>query len=144
VETVPRAGDRVTLAIDRPIVLVAEDDLELRLLILQGLRAHGYRVCEARDGSEALQCLERLIRTPRLPIGPDLVISDVRMPGFSGLQVLEAARRIDSGLPVILITAFGDERTHSIAQKLRADAIFDKPFELRALIDTARRLVPWK
>ena len=142
-EGAPHADDRIVLPIDRPIVLVAEDDLEMRLLIRQGLIGCGYRVREARDGSEALYCLERLIRARRLPIGPDLVIADVRMPGFSGLQVLEATRQIDSELPVILITAFGDDRTHRIAQELRANATIDKPFELEALIETARRLVPW-
>lgn len=142
-QTIVETREPVALEIDRPIILVAEDDFEMRLLIRNGLIANGYRVREARDGREALSCLERLIRMPRLPIGPDLLISDVRMPGFNGLQVLEATRDIDSELPVILITAFGDERTHRRAEELEATALFDKPFEVQGLIDTVRRLVPW-
>jgi DNA-binding NtrC family response regulator len=113
----------------RPIrVLLAEDDLEMRRLLVCTLqRAH----CEVTEASTGLQLSEQLqlaqeAHSPSF----DLVISDVRMPGCSGLDVLGALRRTDVRTPVILITGFGDAETHAEAHRLGALAVFNKPFDM--------------
>jgi DNA-binding NtrC family response regulator len=68
-----------------------------------------------------------------------LIISDVRMPGVSGLDVLATLRREDWSTPVILMTAFGDLETRAEARRLGAKALFDKPFD----VDDLRTAVSW-
>lgn len=63
------------------------------------------------------------------------------MPWASGLTVLAALRRYDWATPAILITAFGDDETHSEARRLGAAAVFDKPFDMRDLRRAARRVL---
>jgi DNA-binding NtrC family response regulator len=118
------------VALDRPtLVLLAEDDAELRKLIAATLRAEGYEVIEAANGMELLDSLE-LVVARRVPY---VIVSDVRMPLLSGMDVLAVIRASSTQVPVILITAFGDVDTHSEAHDLGAIAILDKPFDLSAL-----------
>lgn len=119
-----------TLLVDvRPRVLVAEDDREMRKLILRTLRKDGFSAEGVGSGSELLHRIgTSLLSSTGAP--PDLIISDIRMPGFSGLEVLSGLREADWSMPVILITAFGDEETHAEARRLGAAAVFDKPFDI--------------
>lgn len=118
------------VALQRPtLVLLAEDDVELRKLIATTLRADGYEVVEAANGMELLDALE-LMLSRRLP---DAIVSDVRMPLLSGMDVLAVIRASSTEIPVILITAFGDVDTHGEAHDLGAVAILDKPFDMSAL-----------
>jgi DNA-binding response OmpR family regulator len=113
-------------------VLVAEDDADMRELLASVLRKDGYDVIEARDGWQLLQYLAT--HTPAVDDSPvDLVISDIRMPGKNGLDVLAGLRFADSSTPVILITGFGDLQTHLEARRLGATAVLDKPFDLDQL-----------
>jgi CheY-like chemotaxis protein len=118
-------------------VLLAEDDREMRRLLASTLRKEHCEVLEAGNGLE----LAELIALERSPsnTGPaiDLIISDVRMPGRSGLEVLTVLRRNDRETPVILITAFGEPDTHAEAYRLGALAVFNKPFD----IDDLRTMV---
>lgn len=122
-------------------VVVAEDDDDMRNLIASGLRRDGMRVTEARDGTELLELMaaQLLGSSSRQPF--DLVVSDVRMPGYNGLGALSALRHAGLWMPVILITAFGDEDTHAEAHRLGAVAVFDKPFDVAALRLLARAIV---
>jgi DNA-binding response OmpR family regulator len=72
----------------------------------------------------------------------DLVISDIRMPRISGLDVLRAESFGGEFPPIILITAFGDEWTHGKAKYLGAVDVFDKPFDIGELVDRVRELLP--
>ena len=124
-------------------ILVAEDDREMRALLTLSLRRAGYEVLECRDGMELLNQLGAFSFPPR-PDDIDAVISDIRMPGISGMEVLEALREVGHFPPVILITAFGDEETHLTAKRLGAVAVFDKPFDVEDLVEKIRALVPLK
>ncbi|WP_437753824.1 response regulator [Sorangium sp. So ce1389] len=124
---------------ERPFrVLLAEDDRELRRLLATALRRDGYEVLEARDGNHLLELMgESLVSSGGTP--PDLVVSDVRMPGRSGMELLAGLRREDWSTPVVLITAFGDPETHAEAYRLGADAVLDKPLDvddLRIVVQT--------
>jgi CheY-like chemotaxis protein len=64
----------------------------------------------------------------------DLIISDVNMPGATGIEALARLRRAELTTPVILMTAFGDKRTHDEAGRLGAELVLDKPFALEDLL----------
>jgi CheY-like chemotaxis protein len=122
-------------------VLLAEDDRELRRLLAAELRKEGYLVKEAATGFELL---ERLGDVALRNEGFDLIVTDIRMPGLTGLSVAEGLRNGmkpgDHGIPIILITAFGDDDTHAEAKRL-GTVIFDKPFDLDEFRVCAMNLV---
>lgn len=127
----------------RPRVAVAEDNVEMRRLIAVTLRSDGYDVVEAGDGAELIARLESLGGAQ----GPartavELIVSDLRMPGLSGMDVLGAIRDGNWRTPFILITAFGDEDTHREAHDLGAAAVLDKPFDLERLRALVHESVP--
>ena len=126
-----------------PVVLLAEDDDELRRLLARRLRRAGYDVIEARTGVQLLELvLEHSVEPLTPPLRPAaLVISDVRMPGRSGLDVLRVLRRASVDTPVILITAFGSADVHIDAAALGA-RVYDKPVDLDRLAAEAERLAP--
>ncbi|MEA2697185.1 MAG: hypothetical protein QOI66_1456 [Myxococcales bacterium] len=113
-------------------VLLAEDDAAMRTLLACRLRRAGFEVVEAGNGVEAL---ERLACASRdAPTTFDVVVSDIRMPGYDGFNIVASLRQTAADLPVILITAFGTMTTHVTAARLGAYAILDKPFDLDDLM----------
>lgn len=108
-------------------ILLADDDAEMRRLLASVLRGAGYRVEEADDG-DALRA-----RLAALHGELDLLVTDVQMPGWTGLQALEWTKRNAPDVEVILITAFGDRDLHARAAALGARAVLDKPFDLITL-----------
>jgi DNA-binding NtrC family response regulator len=124
-------------------VALAEDDDDLRALLATMLRRDGYQVREFSSGSQLLRTLtvdEVAASDPEL--GIDLVISDIRMPGASGLDVLATLHGANFPVPVVLMTAFGDHSTHEKALEMGAAALIDKPFELDELLSLTHRLLP--
>ena len=121
-------------------ILVAEDDDEFRILLAAALRNGGHEVIACRTGDELLLHLRMYL----LQLGDeehDLIISDIRMPGASGLDVLESLKRCRPRPPMILITAFGDAATHAQARELGAASILDKPFGIDALLAEVHRIL---
>src|SRR5262245_33697632 len=117
-------------------ILLAEDDLEMRRLMGDALRRRGYEVIEARNGTELLDLLTDWLLEPS-PCSPyDLVISDHRMPGFTGLGVLEGLQDFGGAPPFVMITAFGGSDFAQEAQRAGARAVIDKPFEPELLLRT--------
>ncbi|WP_426748097.1 response regulator [Myxococcus faecalis] len=124
-----------------PRVLVAEDQPEMRALLHRALKRRGYEVVEAADGPGLVKAIiDGLLADQTLV--PDLIITDVRMPGYSGLEVVARLRREGWTTPVILITAFGDAQLHRDAAQLGAACVLDKPFAMEDLCATAEALVP--
>jgi two-component system, response regulator, stage 0 sporulation protein F len=117
-----------------PRILVAEDDHEMRRLVADGLRKDGYEVEEEADGQHAL------LRLLTIPAPFDLIVTDVRMPGCSGLSILEALRAAGSKTPVILMSAFGDDEIRERAETLGA-VFVGKPLAMAKLRVTAGQLV---
>jgi DNA-binding response OmpR family regulator len=124
--------DREAALVAPPRALVAEDDPDMRALVVRALRLDGYDVVEARSGPELalLVCSDVLESPDASPV--DLIVSDVVMPGCTGLDVLGMLRARDWAVPVLLITAFGSAELHADARRLGA-SILDKPFELGEL-----------
>ncbi|MFO0609712.1 MAG: response regulator [Polyangiales bacterium] len=123
----------------RPRALVAEDDAALRALIVRALRRAGFVVSEARDGLELMEIAAATVREEGAP--PELVVTDVRMPGRSGVEALAALRGTLSGAAILVITAFADEEVRLAAQAGGAVGVLDKPFELAELTALAASLV---
>jgi CheY-like chemotaxis protein len=113
-------------------VLVAEDDDALRTLVVRTLEACGCSTCEARDGGELVDLLDRARDEPHLR--PDVLITDVRMPKLSGLGALLALRKANWNLPVVVMTAVQDETIDTVALRLGAVGVLHKPFDLDDLM----------
>lgn len=121
-------------------ILIAEDDPEMRALLVTSFRADGYDVVEAVDGPDLLEQVSILLFSGQaVPV--DLIISDERMPGLLGSEVLAGLRESHWPTPFILITAFGDQQTHERIFSLGARAVFDKPFDLDELKDAVERIL---
>ncbi len=100
----------------------------MRALMATTLRSDGYSVVEARDGAELLEILRDALEDARRC--PDILVTDIKMPHLSGLGVLQALRRARVHLPVILVTAFADESMHTVARRLGAIGVLQKPFDV--------------
>lgn len=122
-------------------ILVADDEEEMRSLLSSVFRSDGYTVSEAKDGQELLSMLVAKTAPDGSPIAPDLVVTDVQMPGATGIRVLAHVRRAHPTVPVILITAFGSAELHAQAKRLGAATVLDKPFELSELRKLIQRLL---
>ena len=116
-----------------PLLLV-EDKSELRAMLRKALERNGHSVEEATDGSAAIQKL----RARRY----QMVLTDLKMPGASGLEVLRESKQADSSIPVILITAFGSVEEAVSAMKEGAFDFIQKPVDLdhlKLLVERATR-----
>jgi DNA-binding response OmpR family regulator len=121
-------------------VLVAEDDPDMRNLVVEALRKDGHDVQQAIDGGDLLvRIAEGFRRDPNRP-SVDVVVSDIRMPGYSGLELVERLYNARWRIPLILMTAFGDEDTRKRAERIGA-VLFDKPLRLEELREAVKRLL---
>jgi len=122
-------------------VLLAEDDAEMRDVVAEALRADGLSVVELSDGGRLLVDIATRLKAGRGDESIDLIISDIRMPICTGLQIVAALRDAHWHTPVILMTAFGDEATHKHAESLKA-VLFDKPFDIDDLRTAVANMLP--
>lgn len=118
-------------------VLLAEDDDEVRELLAQVLRINGYEVIEVTGGLELYNRLGECLFEGA--VAPDVIVSDLRMPDFSGLEVLHSVRAAELDIPFILMTAYGDAPKRAAAIRDGALVVLDKPFELEELLDAVAR-----
>ena len=103
-------------------VLLVEDKAELRAMLRKALERAGYAVEEAPDGNTAIE----RVRSRRY----QLVLSDLKLPGSSGLDVLRESRKVEATLPVILMTAYGSVEEAVTAMKEGAFDFIQKPVDL--------------
>jgi CheY-like chemotaxis protein len=118
-----------------PLIVCADDDADIRDLLMFGLGGHGYRVVFAADGTEALRLAESW--------KPALMILDVAMPGIDGFEL---TRRLRAGsetseIPVVLLTARVRDADVQQGYALGADAYITKPFHLDELNREVQRLL---
>jgi two-component system response regulator CpxR len=113
-------------------ILLADDDSELCGLLREYFESEGFGVRLAHDGAEALNQL----RQP----GLDLVVLDVMMPEMSGIDVLKELRK-DSRIPVIMLTARGDDADRILGLELGADDYVPKPCNPRELLARIRAVM---
>ena len=118
------------------LILVVDDEPDVELLFRQhlrrDLRAGRFTMEFAQSGDMAL---ERI----RDAAGVSLILSDINMPGMSGLELLPQAKAVRPDVPIIMVTAYGDADTMAKALEGGAEALFTKPIDfgmLRSEIDT--------
>lgn len=121
-------------AADRPCILVADDDREFRELLALVLRRHGYLVLQAASGEGLADRLASHILGGQV-LGIDLLVTDERMPGWRGLDALQAIREARWDLPTIVVTALADATIRQRAEDLGAVALLEKPFDIQELLD---------
>src|SRR5471032_2887989 len=109
----------------RPVLLIVDDDQELCSLLVEYLTPEGFAVELLANGAAAL---ERLARS-----SPDLVVLDVMLPEISGFEVLRRIRAT-SAIPVIMLTARGEEVDRVVGLEMGADDYLPKPFSPRELV----------
>jgi two-component system response regulator PilR (NtrC family) len=121
------AAQRAEPAPDRrpPRILVVDDERSMRELLAIVLRREGYEVLLAENGRAAIDLIERE------PV--DLLISDIKMPDLSGVEVLRAAKKVDQDILGIMITAFASTETAVEAMRLGACDYLSKPFDIDLL-----------
>jgi DNA-binding response OmpR family regulator len=118
-------------------ILVVEDDAAIRRGIVDALRFEGYRAVEAADGKVGMGLA--------LEVDCELVLLDLVLPGTPGLDILQAVRQSRPTLPVIILTAMGDEADRVRGLRLGADDYVVKPFgvsELMARVQAVLRRSP--
>ncbi len=110
-----------------PKVLLVDDEDSLRKVMRDLLERDGYVVAEARDGVQALDQIDR--------VGPDIIVLDLNLPGLDGYGVLShvRSRPATASIPVVVLTAKGDEDNEVRVFELGADDFLTKPFRARAL-----------
>jgi YesN/AraC family two-component response regulator len=116
-------------------ILIVDDDIEFR----NELRAwlEGYEVVEASDGKEALEMLKR-------PNEIDLVFLDVKMPGLSGMEVLEKIKKINPDLGIVMLTAYSSKDIVIKALKNRADDYLEKPLDIDKIKEVIEKILESK
>jgi two-component system nitrogen regulation response regulator GlnG len=122
---------------DTPLVVIAEDNAELRALLAGALQRDGFRVAQAATGARLVALVEDLLESGE---ALHLVITDVRMPDASGLDAARALLDAGHRVPLILMTAYSDSWTRSRAAELGA-ILLDKPLSLTTLRREVRRAV---
>ena len=113
-------------------ILVVDDDSQVRTLIGQFLRENGYRVTGARDGREMRETLAGAVI--------DLIILDLMLPGTSGIDLCRELRK-SSSVPVIMLTAKGDDTDRIVGLEVGADDYLPKPFNPRELLARIRAVL---
>ncbi len=112
-------------------VLVVDDNKDLGMLTSEMLVERGFRVNISFDGESALA------RVKKQPY--DLMLLDYKLPGITGITVLEKSHQIRPNLKIIMISAFGSESTRIRAKKLGAYAFIDKPFDIDGLVKVVKK-----
>jgi two-component system alkaline phosphatase synthesis response regulator PhoP len=118
-----------------PKIVVIEDDADIAGLVEHYLTAEGFRVSLAADGAEGFK---RVKTTP-----PDLVILDLMLPGMDGLDVCKALRAapVTAAVPILILTAKGEESDKVIGLELGADDYLTKPFSPKELVARVKALL---
>jgi CheY-like chemotaxis protein len=123
-------------------VLVAEDDAFLLGWVADTLRSAGYEVVECADGSELLERIgSSMLSSWHKHRGRiDAIVTDVRMPGFTGIQILDGLQRASMATPIVLMTAYDDGLIERRARTHGAAALLLKPFDADDLLTALLRV----
>ncbi|MGI9003219.1 MAG: response regulator transcription factor [Pseudonocardia sp.] len=111
---------------DRPLALVVDDNMTVRDVVTRYLDRAGYRVDVASDGEQALRAVAGRV--------PDVIVLDLMLPRLGGLEVCRRLRRESIGVPIVMLTALGEEEDRVLGLELGADDYVTKPFSPRELV----------
>jgi DNA-binding NtrC family response regulator len=122
-------------------VLLAEDDRELRTALREYLELHDFEVIEFSDATGIRDYIEDTVVLDRPRPRAHVLLTDLRMPRMTGMDLLAYSESVGFRLPTVVVTAFGDEETRERAADLGAVAVLDKPIDADVLIETLETLV---
>jgi len=111
------------------VVLLAEDDLEMRLLLSKVLQKEGCSVIECRDGIDLYERVSPLLNG-NYDMEYDLIVTDLRMPIMTGMEVIEGLSDLKKVPPVVAIMSSGDALYRNRLRRLGVSSIIDKPFNI--------------
>jgi CheY-like chemotaxis protein len=121
-------------------VLLAEDDGDFRDILVWAFEDDGCEVVAVSNGADLLDLLASSL-LPGTDVEPfTVVVSDLRMPGWSGLTAIESLSANLSMPPVVVITGFGSDEVHQRAKRAGALAVLDKPFDLEDLRELVHKV----
>ncbi len=128
----------MSVEIKRPIIMLADDDIEIRRILVRALNDLDAEVLEASDGEEALETI--------IQRQPDLVILDVMMPTLSGWELCKYIRSKPNleHIAVLMLTAIGRTVNEMTSPLYGADAYMDKPFDIQEVLETVNTLLTEK
>jgi two-component system cell cycle sensor histidine kinase/response regulator CckA len=115
------------------VVLLVEDELSVRRLARRAFESAGYRVLEAADGESALRLAQSAVL--------DLVVTDIVMPGMSGLQLAERIAVTHPGVPVLFVSGYAEDTAEMRRLRTTGRELLGKPFRPQQLVDRARELL---
>jgi len=116
-------------AVEKPLVLVVEDEILVRMMLAEELRAEGFRVIEAAGGEEALTVLRSIDDIA-------VLLTDIRMPGaIDGSRLADLARTHWPKIKIIMTSA------HMVSGEVVADAFFGKPYQLATIVECTKKLL---
>ena len=135
VEAAPAAAPEAAPPGNPPLILIADDDPAMRVLVITIMKAQGFEVAEAVDGLDALEQAQRL--------APAVLLLDMDMPRLDGFGVLEALRRRLAGraVPVVVVTAHDDPATEARCIELGAEDYLTKPIQPSSLVVRVRAVL---
>ncbi len=103
-------------------IVLVEDEADVRSVLAEHLGDAGYRVVEVEDGRDALPAVEAS--------RPDVILLDIMLPGWDGIEILRRVRAFDPTVGVVMVTAIEDEELAGLSLQLGAVDYIRKPFEL--------------
>ncbi len=130
---------------DKPLVLLVDDDSSIRWVLSKALSNAGFKVVAADNGQDALHLIAKEL--------PKVMITDVQMPGMSGLELMETAKNRYPQLPIVIITANANTHMAIESHQIGAFDYLPKPFDLNQAVsicqkaiadDSEKQLPPWQ
>ena len=115
---------------NRKHILIVDDDLNLLRSMEFILEAADFKVSAGQNGQEALEKIKAAVCHP-----PDLLITDIQMPGLTGVQLIDEVRRMNQSIPILVITAYGDWKLKSELSQRGCHHCLDKPFDEEKLLE---------
>jgi DNA-binding response OmpR family regulator len=120
---------------DGKLILIVDDEPRFRFTLALILKHHGFQVLEADNGVEALRILaEALAQAQRV----DLVVTDIKMPGMDGLELIKILKQFEEPVKILVMTGYGDRETISRLQEMGVCGVIHKPFDGERLIAAIR------
>jgi len=119
----------------RPLILIVDDERPITSVMRRKLEQNGFDVIEAHDGEEALQLAHEH--------GPDLVITDLQMPGISGLELAVALARTGpaASVPLIMLTGRGHYVAEDVLMRTNIKHLLAKPFSARQVLECVQQIL---
>lgn len=119
-------------------VLIVDDDVGILHTLMTGLTSCGFQVISAKDGYQALSFIESSKKDP-VPVA--LMVTDLKMPGIDGIDLIKKAKVLSPGLLVVLITAYGDDQVRNEVKELDDCVYLEKPFTPNELLEVIKDVV---